>query len=186
MKLAGRVRIAICIAITVWVGPFARGALPGSTVTGVLNLPGFPGPNFFNPANNLVPAGFLNSSSPTVSISATQSEFGYQDHDNFIVADFGSTTFLLSDFSTSGSAAQSLTFTDNALNGLTLVKTNDTYPGGVSASLSGNTFTLTTSQFLAPGNYNAQFTFVQAVPEPSILCLGSAIALLLLRRRRAV
>src|SRR5262249_22090317 len=132
-------------------------------------------------------AGFLNTASPTVNISVGQSEFGYKDSANFIVADFGSTTFLLSDFSTSGSAAQSLTFTDSAFNGLTLLETNDTYPGGVTASLSGDTLTLTTSSFDTPGNYNAQFTLVpQSVPEPSMLCAASALWLLLLSRRRRV
>ncbi|HEX4795821.1 MAG TPA: hypothetical protein VH370_18680 [Humisphaera sp.] len=161
----------------------ARGALPGSAVSGVLNLPGFTGPNFFDPANHLVPPGFENSSSATVNISVGQSEFGYQDSANFIVADFGSTTFLLSDFSTNGSAAQSLTFTDSAFSGLSLVKTNDTYPGGVTASLSGNTITLSTALFTSPGNFNAQFT-LQAVPEPASLCILGCAGFLLLKRRR--
>ena len=185
MTLAGRVRTSLCFVIALCMASSARGALPGSAVSGVLNLPGFTGPNFFDPANHLVPPGFANSSSATVNISAGQSEFGYQDSANFIVADFGSTTFLLSDFSTAGSASQSLTFTDSAFSGLSLVKTNDTYPGGVTASLSGNTLTLTTSLFTDPGDYNAQFT-LQAVPEPASLGAACGVGLLLLGRRRFV
>jgi hypothetical protein len=54
----------------------AKADLIGTSVTGSLQFGATVTPNYFNPANGFVPAGFLNTAGPTVGISSTSTEFG--------------------------------------------------------------------------------------------------------------
>jgi hypothetical protein len=189
--------IAVFVASAVAMVP-ARADLILSTVTGSLNLGSPPiAVNYFDPIHGLVPPGYENSSPHTgssVTVSGTASEFGYSNGPSTIVADFGSTTLLLSDTTTTAdSSPLSFTFTDSAFAGLVLSKTNDTFPvGGLTATLSGTTLTVTTNDLSGvAGSFNGIFTLMSpsAVPEPSQLTLVGVAGLLFvgrfLRRRLA-
>jgi hypothetical protein len=163
----------------------AHASLTGTSVTGQLLFSGNP-PNYFDPANGFVPAGFLNTSGPTVTISTTVPEFGYQDSVSAIRADFGSSTLLLNDIYTgtgsSGQLSATYKFTDAAFAGLAVSTSSDTFlNGGTSPSLVGTTLTIVVPAFVPAGNYNAVYVFV---PEPGFVGAGSAALLLLKRRRR--
>jgi hypothetical protein len=166
----------------------AQGSLTGSNVTGSIFFNGG-STNFFNSANNFVPAtGFLNSGgATTVTISTTVPEFGYQDTANAIRADFGSSTLLINDTAVTagGLVATQFQFTDPAFAGLAVTESSDTFPGGMSVSLVGSTITINYAGTAISGTYNTVYTIAPAVPEPASLAICAFAPLMMGRRRQS-
>jgi hypothetical protein len=172
-------------ALALLVGGEAHAGLIGTSTTGDLQFSGTGSTNWFDPANGHVPSGYLNNTQfPNITISGTAVEFGYQDGANLDTADFSNTGLTLGDVSSLGSDAATYTFTDTAFSGATLAKLTDTFPGGVTAGISGDTLTIQTPAFAPSGTFNATFSITPAataaVPEPSTLALlalgGGALA----------
>ena len=106
--------------------PCARilGALIGTSVTGSLNFDGNPA-NFFDPANGFVPARFENAAGPTVTIDDFAPEFGFNDGANRDIANFTDGRLVIRDRATGGGSQKiTLTFTDDAFAGISLVSSN--------------------------------------------------------------
>jgi PEP-CTERM motif len=168
----------------------AKADLIGTSVTGSLQFitPGTP--NYFNPANGFVPAGYLNAAGPTVAISATATEFGFADLINTDTVNFTGSTLTVTDKVLFGAANWIMTFTDTAFTGLNLVQNSDTFiPGGVTGVLSGDTITLDWAGTLGSGLMTTTFSLTPrttATPEPSsFLMLGvGLLGLLALGRSR--
>jgi hypothetical protein len=168
----------------------AQAELVGTTVTGTLNFATLAF-NCFDPTAGCIggtPAGDLNSASPTVTISATATEFGYADSANSDYADFTDNTLTIGDNVLSNAANWVMTFTDIAFAGLDLTETSDTFTnGGASASLSGDVLTVT---WAGTDTTDGQLTadFGVATPEPStpIMLLTGLVAVAGLMRRRFV
>jgi hypothetical protein len=160
----------------------ARADLTGTTVAGSLHFDGLT-ENFFDPANGFVPAGFLNAAGPTVTISNTAAEFGFDDGANEDIANFTGNTLVVTDHDTDNAANWVMTFTDTAFLGLKLLQTSDTFTnGGVTGVLSGDTITLDwAGTSTADGLLSTSFTLTPAnTPEPSsILLLASSLICLL-------
>lgn len=170
----------------------ARAGLLGTSVTGSITFPSFSA-NFFDPANGLVPAGFLNSSpgGPTVTIAEPAIEFGYQDGANRDTANFTDTQLTVMDTVFSSATGFTMTFTDSAFTSLTLVANN--FPG-FSSSLVGNVITVSYTGTGSPAIFTATLnvgssTGPSPVPEPStVVGAGTAILMGLAyawRRRQA-
>jgi PEP-CTERM motif len=168
----------------------AKADLIGTSVTGSLQFitPGTP--NYFNPANGFVPAGYLNAAGPTVAISSTGTEFGFADLINTDTVNFTGSTLTVTDKVLFGAANWIMTFTDTAFTGLNLVQNSDTFiPGGVTGVLSGDTITLDWAGTLGSGLMTTTFSLTPrttATPEPSsFLMLGvGLLGLLALGRSR--
>ena len=127
-----------------------------------------------------------------VPISNTVVEFGYNDGNSSIMADFTGTTLSLTDSTILGSVPVNFTFTDTAFAGLVLTKLTDTFPGGVTSNLSGDTVSLSFGTLPDQTSGSALFTLAPAIPEPSpfvmtafLGALGGA-GLLWKRARRVV
>lgn len=173
------------------VGVFAGGAkaspILGSQVTGTINFGG-PGTNYFDPVNGFVPAGFLNTAGPTVTIADPAVEFGFEDGANRDTADFTGTQLIITDLVKSGAANWTMTFQDSAFVGATLTEISDNFPtGGLTATLVGDTITVTWAGTNTPGNFTGVFDLAPAaVPEPSTIAafgLLGACGLVYVRRR---
>ena len=171
----------------------AKADLIGTSVTGSLEFitPGTP--NYFNPANGYVPAGYLNAAGPTVGISPTASEFGFADLINTDTVNFTGSTLTVTDKVLFGAANWIMTFTDTAFTGLNLVQKSDTFiPGGVTGVLSGDTITLDWAGTIGSGLMTTTFSLTPgtttATPEPSsFLMLGvGLLGLLALGRSKFV
>ncbi|MGZ5805090.1 MAG: hypothetical protein ACXWKC_18265 [Xanthobacteraceae bacterium] len=207
--------------ILAFLNPGWASVLSGTTVSGYLVFPisasnqNWWDPNSAAPQNPLfVPAPYLNhSGSTTVTISATDPEFGWcacgASHTS-VVADFTDTALKVtsfSDFSLGLGWVQ--TFTDSAFAGLSVSKILDQYPyndgvphpdNGVTASLVGDVLTLTWSgatkgcpDCANVGPYEADFSFspaASAAPVPAALPLFvsglGAMGLLGWRRKRKI
>ena len=129
----------------------------GTSVTGNLQFNSF-GPNYFNPANGSVPAGYLNKTQGiTVTVAEPDIEFGYSDPNNTDTVNLTDTTITLTDVSGSSGLPFLVTLTDTAFNGLTLIKVSDTFTGGVSYTLNGNVLKLSVPGFGNPGTFTANF-----------------------------
>ena len=160
-----------------------RADLVGTQVTGTLSFPGWSSFNFFDPgifggALHLVPASGLNyTEGPTVTISATGTEFAYTDGSNAITANFTGTQLLVTDLST-GSTGWTMTFTDTSFAGLSLSAPSSL--SGLTYSSAGDVLTVswagTPSSLQPQPLYSAAFNVVDppagGVPEP-----GSALYL---------
>lgn len=162
-----------------------RADLVGTQVTGTLSFPGWSSFNFFDPgifggALHLVPpSGLNNTQGPTVTISATGTEFAYTDGSNAITADFTGTQLLVTDLST-GSTGWTMTFTDTSFAGLSLNAPSSL--SGLTYSSAGDVLTInwagTASSSQPQPLYSAAFDVVDppptgsGVPEP-----GSALYL---------
>jgi hypothetical protein len=171
----------------------------GITVTGSFEFD-FSAGNYFDPANNQVPAGFGNSSpgTNTVVVAEPLTEFGFFAEDNSLGhAEFSSTANftdqqLIVTYSAVGDidrlAGWTMTFTSPSFQGWTVSEVSDTL--GVSGSLVGATLTLRWDPVYNPQALpTAVFDLGPAaapVPEPTSLCLlGSGlIALVRYRGRR--
>ncbi len=167
--------------LALWCGVFAfialalpaQADLVGTPVTGSVMFASNPN-NYFDPANGLVPAGFLNTAGSTVVISPTSTEFGFNDGLNMDTADFTGTTLTVTDDVFNNAFNWVMTFTDPAFSGLSLVPGADTFTnGGVTGTLIGDTITLnwlgtTTADGLLTASFTVQPT---NTPEPSSLLL---------------
>jgi hypothetical protein len=174
--------IGSALSVPMWAG------LIGTSVTGDMNIGGI---NYFDPANGYVPAGYGNSTpgGTTVTIADPGIEFGFMDGDNTNTADFTDNTLTLTDVSLQNSLDFPYTFVDEAFIGDTLTTISDSFPGGIGASLTGDTLTLNFSGLDRGGTYAASYsiTSASAPPEPqSVFLSGGALVLLLVavRRRR--
>jgi hypothetical protein len=116
--------------------------LVGTQVTGALYFVGYT-QNFFDPANGRVPAGYLNLTGTTVTISSNAVEFGYASGTATITADFASTQLVVKDYPmlTAHYNPIQMFFTNSAFTSLSTVF--DSFPdGGMTGSLSGHVITL--------------------------------------------
>jgi hypothetical protein len=154
----------------------ARADLTGTTVSGQMLVSGNP-PNYFDSSNGHVPAGYGNSgNNGSAVVIGPGIEFGFMDGVNTDTVDFTGTTLTLTDVSVDGSLPVTYEFTDPAFTSLSLL--SDTFSGGVTYSLSGDTITLSTLEFLTTGTYSAEFAVSSgsATPEPgSLALLGTGI-----------
>jgi hypothetical protein len=177
--------LAVAIGMVVVSAKPADASLIGLSVLGEINFGG-PGPNFFDPANGFVPAGFLNTASATVVIADPAQEFGFQDGANRDTADFTGTQLIVTDQVFTGAANWIMRFTSAGFAGARLTELVDSFPsGGVTATVVGNVITLTWAGTNAPGSFRAVYD-VAAVPEPgTMLLVGSGLAAALRARRRA-
>jgi hypothetical protein len=148
-------------------------SLLGTTVNGQLNFEAGH-TNFFDPANGLVPAGFLNHAGPTVTIGEPAIEFGFADP-AVMSANFTGTQLIISDtIDTAQTLAPfTMTFTDTAFASVSEV--GDTFPRGLSASLVGAVLTIKWGGGSATNGDTYTGTFnvgASVVPEPNSLLLA--------------
>ena len=165
----------------------AKAQLGGTNVTGGIFFAGNFTSNGYDPANGSVPAylGSENTAGTTVTISNTALEFAFSDGYNTDRANFTDLTLTVGDnVGDNGALPWEQTFTDPAFNGM-LTKVSDTFDGGVTASISGDTITLDWAGSGPDHAFTAVFD-VGSVPEPStwaMLGLGVGLLGLALRRR---
>jgi hypothetical protein len=171
------------------------GGLIGTQVTGSAELNFIP-ENIFDPANGLVPAGYLNDAGTTVTISGTAIEFGAQNSTNLFTADFTANQLIITDVASApfGGTSFFMSFNDSALAGLSLTTVSDTFPNGVLPLLSGSTVSVvyTGTVVNADTSFQAVFNLGPVVPEPaswillSIAAAGLAGTMMTLRGRKDV
>lgn len=169
-----------------------KAALVGTSVTGSLTFTGDPS-NYFDPGYGFVPAtGYLNTSSTTVTISNSAVEFGFDDGDDLISADFTDNQLTISDLAESPLANNpfQMTFSDSAFAGQSLSAISDSF---VDYSLVGDLLTLNYGGGtpIVGQTLTASFN-ITPTPEPSSAGIVSVSALLALtfcvvrKRHRAV
>lgn len=148
----------------------AHAGLIGTTINGDLDI----GINLFDPSNGFVPSGYENTAGPTVAISSTATEFGFQDgNDILATADFTDTGFTLTEHTT-GIRGLTYIFVDTAFTGLSLKEISDSFSGDA-VSLTGDVLTINTPSVDA-GLFSLSYDFVSDVPEPSSLAmLGTSV-----------
>jgi uncharacterized membrane protein len=147
--------------------------------------------NYFDPGYGFVPtSGYLNSFSPTVTISDSAVEFGYDDGASRISADFSGTHLTISDLIEIAGPTNSfqLLFTDSAFAGLSISNLSDTFPVG-SYSLAGDTITLNYPSENPSAVETLTTTFsLASAPEPAtlgnIFVAGAAALALFVRRKK--
>jgi hypothetical protein len=150
-------------------GPIRAATLVGTQVTGVLDFTGYM-LNYFDPANGLVPAGFLNTAGTNVTVSSTAVEFGYSDGTTTITADFTGTQLTVTDYPlrTGQFNPLQMVFTNSVFTNLSAAA--DSFPnGGLSGSLSGQVITLQWAGGNLTSNENVQAVFnVNPPPSPRL------------------
>lgn len=155
MKLRHLTLLAACAALT---GP-AGATLIGAGVDGTLRFNSTP-TNFWHPANGFVPAGPLNAAGASVIISATDTEFGFDDGANRDTAEFTGNQLIVTDLVRTNATNWTMTFTSPAFLGISEI--SDTFDnGGVNFSFAGNTITLVwagTNTNSQPGERQAVFS----------------------------
>ena len=175
-KLSTFLSAAVILAVLSVPG---NATLVGTAVTASLTFSGDPS-NYFDPGYGFVPAGFLNLSGTTVTVSDSAIEFGYDDGASRISANFFASSVTINDLiELSGlTNAFRLTFRDAAFTGQHLVADADSLPLS-DYSLIGDVITLD-----YPGGNPSQgqtlaavFTITSA-PEPSTLGFIAISALL--------
>jgi hypothetical protein len=147
-----------------------KAALVGSPVTGSLQFDGGGGLNVFDPILGFVPAGYLNSSGTTVTISSSAVEFGFDDFSSLVSADFTDGQLVLSDHveATGPDFPFTMSFADPRFAGATISKNSDTFP--LTYSLSGDVLTVNWAGADVTAGQNFIATFgvaTSTVPEPS-------------------
>jgi hypothetical protein len=180
MKIFKLSTIAFAIAAACLATSTAKADLIGTSVTGSLQFTGS-ATNFFDPANGFVngllgtyPGGSLNAAGTTVTISGTATEFGFMDTINTDSADFTGTQLTVTDVTRVGSNSATYTFTDTAFNSLSLV--SNSFPAGLTYSLSGDTITVNTPLFSSTaGTFQAVFNVNSGSTVPDT---GSTLGLL--------
>jgi len=142
--------------------------LVGTQVTGALYFPGYPN-NYFDPAHGLVPAGYLNVAGPTVTIASNAVEFGYADGTVTITADFTRAQLVVTDNPqlTGHYNPIQMDFTNAAFSNLTTV--SDSFPGGMTGSLSGDVITLNWAGGDVTNGQSLQVVFNVNVPPSPLL-----------------
>lgn len=165
--------------------PLSWGALIDTSVTGSLLFNGNPN-NFFDPANGFVPARFENANGTTVTIEANSIEFGFNDGANRDTANFKDGELVIRDRATgrAGGVSYTLTFTDPAFAGITLV--SSTFSGLLDYDIVGDEIEISVPQFSANGRYKAVFD-VASTPEPgscALIGLGMSVLALVSRKFR--
>jgi hypothetical protein len=166
--------------------PVSWGALIGTSVTGSLNFDGNPA-NFFDPANGFVPARFENAAGPTVTIDDFAPEFGFNDGANRDIANFTDGRLVIRDRATGGGSQKiTLTFTDDAFAGISLVSSNFRKP--IKYDIVGDEIDITIPKFARDGRYRAVFDVAStptSTPEPESLGLiGLGIGVIALASRK--
>ena len=144
----------------------------GTSVTGSLAFQGFP-INFFDPANDGVPASFGNHAGTKVTIGSG-TEFGYSDAANLDTANFTGSTLTLSDTGFGeGQASFVMKFTDPDFKSFSLIS-NDL---GVNFSFAGDTLTVKFDGGDFMGTETAVLAYAPnqsqtgVTPEPATLAL---------------
>jgi hypothetical protein len=206
-------KMILALAAAVLVNSTAAFAnLVGTTVTGVFTPygGGYLAGNYFDPTflassypQGSVPSGSANITSPTVTIAAGDTTFGFIDQYNTDKAVFNASsgTLTVSDvMDGSGALPWNMFFTDPAITGITPV--SDSFYNGLNANITGDVITLnwlgTYPIYGGGGPYTATYTAVfnvtssTAVPEPTTMIAGAllllpfgASKLRLLRKSRA-
>jgi len=156
-----RLSVVLLVVLAIPTSSLYAGPIVGSQVTGSLQFGVPAGVNVFDPANGEVPNGFLNKAGTTVTISATQPEFGYKNPFSFSIPfnlfsiDFTETQLTITDQINGSANRFTMTFTSDAFLGATLTESSDTFTGGgLNATLLDTTITITwlgtqgTPQFL--------------------------------------
>lgn len=158
-----------------------------TVILGTLQFGAPAGPNYFDPANGYVPAGYGNAAGTSVAVGPGV-EFGFLDGANQDTADFTATSLTITDLSFSSASPFYMTFTsdtagffDNLVVGL------DTF--GSTYSVNGNTFSFMSPGTNSPGTQTATFTFGGrgAVPEPAtwaMMLIGFGAVGASMRRRK--
>jgi hypothetical protein len=156
--------------------PLWAASLVGTQVSGALYFIGYD-KNFFDPVNGGVPAGYLNHSGTTVTISSNAVEYGYADSTATITADFTNMQVTVTDHSlnTANYNAIELVFTNSAFSNL-LAGTNSFPNGGMSASLDGDVLTLDWAGGDLTSGGTVQAVFYLNVPPAPPLSLQRAPA----------
>jgi hypothetical protein len=140
--------------------------LTGTSVSGLLNFNSFPTPNWWDPANGHVPAGFGNSTSPNNVIIGPEVEFGYTDQLHSLTADFTGTQVTIENVINSTITTNvDYIFTDTAFAGATVSLVSDNFPSPMTETLVGNVLTLSEPAFFTPGTFQATFN-ITPVPGP--------------------
>src|ERR1700735_3693878 len=144
----------------------------GTSVTGSLAFQGFP-INFFDPANDGVPAGFGNHAGTKVTIGSG-TEFGYSDAANLDTANFTGSTLTLSDTGFGeGQASFVMKFTDPDFKSFSLISNGL----GVNCSFAGDTLTVKFDGGDFMGTETAVLAYAPnqsqtgVTPEPATLAL---------------
>ena len=190
--------LAALAALGLAAAPARAAVLDGTSVTGSLTFNSDPTNNFApGNGNNYVPAGYGNSSSDTVTISDTQTEFGYDDGFNRDTTDFTDAGLTIQDVSANGhNSDTTYSFTDTAFSGGKFLPVSNSFNGGTTYSLTGDTFAFFDPGANDQGTFRAVFSFTPApgtpaaVPEPSTIApfaLGALglLGLTLRARRRS-
>jgi len=166
-------------------------SLVGTSVTGSLTLGGVPS-NYFDPGLGFVPAGYLNASGTTVTISNSALQFGFDDGSSRISANFSDHQLTVSDLIAISGPSNSfqMIFTDTAFTGQYLVPVSDSFPLA-GYSVIGDVMTLNYPGGNPAIGQTLSATFaVTPVPEPSTRCFVSisifaALAFSLARNRHS-
>ena len=162
--------LAALAALELAAAPAARAAvLDGTSVTGALTFNSDPTNNFApGNGNNYVPAGYGNSSSDAVTISDTQTEFGYDDGGNRDTTDFTDAGLTIQDVSANGhNSDTTYSFTDTAFSGGKFLPVSNSFNGGTTYSLTGDTFAFFDPGANDQGTLRAVFGFTPAPGTPA-------------------
>jgi hypothetical protein len=164
-------------ALSLFSAASASASLIGTSVTGSLQV-AWEEPNYFDPANGYVSAGYLNASGSTVVIGAGI-EFGYFDTANLIVANFTATQLTITNNTLlSNTLPWSMVFTNSAFTSLSLVSSD--FSPDLNYSLVGNMMTINWAGTLTTGLRTAVFDVGSAssVPDSGTTATLTGIALL--------
>jgi hypothetical protein len=150
-------------------GPAWAATLNGTQVTGALYFVGYL-PNYFDPVNGRVPAGYLNGAGPTVTIATNAVEFGYNDGTVVITADFTENQLVVTDHPLLSGHYNpiQMAFTNPAFS--SLLSASDSFPyGGLTASLSGEVITLNWAGGSVTDGQSLQAAFDLNLPAAPLL-----------------